>query len=328
MSGAISTNYFNNPFAFTMFNYSSNPMANLSSSLFGLSSGNFDLNNFAIGNLSNVPNWNADLMMPQWMQNLQNMQYGFQQYNFNGLGAYNTPIFQTAQTTAQAGGTQAQQAQVGGATTAQPAQRATVTNPYTQYAQQAQASEDTMKLNMYGISTTGDAKKDAAALKNAQAKENKVKEQAAKIAEDLYDAMKGAGTKNDKLKAALGRLNNDNILQVLEDWNNNYSADMDGESLIQSIQDEYHSGFFSNEQKNVEKILCDALFNKAKSLGMNSEAHAFRAKVNAEHGNSWWLGGSSDKEIQTCVDTIVSQIAQKDVQNRQGAYNRAVSKNK
>ena len=103
---------------------------------------------------------------------------------------------------------------------------------------------------------------------------------------------------------------------------------MDGESLIQSIQAEYHSGFFSNEQKNVEKILCDALFNKAKSLGMSGEAHAFRAKINAEHGNSWWLGGSSDKSIQTSVDTIISQISQKDVQNRHAAYNRAVSKNK
>ena len=181
---------------------------------------------------------------------------------------------------------------------------------------------------MYGISTTGDSAKDAKALKNAEAKEAKTKEQAAAIAEKLYDAMKGAGTKNDQLRQALGQLNNDNILYVLEEWNTNYSENMDGESLIQSIQDEYHSGFFTNEQKNVEKILCDALFNKAKSLGMSGEAHSFRAKINAEHGNSWWLGGSSDKSIQTSVDTIISQISQKDVQNRQAAYNRAVSKNK
>ena len=201
----------------------------------------------------------------------------------------------------------------------------TVTNPY---AQATQTNETTMKLNMYGISTTGDSAKDAKALKNAEAKEAKTKEQAAAIAEKLYDAMKGAGTKNDQLRQALGQLNNDNILYVLEEWNTNYSENMDGESLIQSIQDEYHSGFFSNEQKNVEKILCDALFNKAKSLGMSGEAHAFRAKINAEHGNSWWLGGSSDKSIQTSVDTIISQISQKDVQNRQAAYNRAVSKNK
>lgn len=326
MTEAISTNYFNNPFAFSALKYTSNPISSMSGSLFGLATTNFGLNSAAIGNFGNLGAWNTDLMMPQWMKDIQNIPYGFQQYNFNGLGAYNMPMFPTvgAQTTTQTGaqvqasGTQATQAQ------AQP----TVANPYTQYTQQAQTSEDTMKLNMYGISTTGDAKKDAAALKNAEAKDAKTKEQAAKIAEDLYDAMKGAGTKNDKLKAALGRLNNDNILQVLEDWNTNYANDMDGETLIQAIQDEYHSGFFTNEQKNVEKILCDALFNKAKSLGLSSEAHAFRAKINAEHGNSWWLGGSSDKSVQTSVDTIVSQIAQKDVQNRQASYNRAAAKNK
>lgn len=328
MTGAISTNYYNNPFAFMGAQYSINPlsslnMANMTSSLFGLASGNYNLNNWALGNLSNVPNWNADLMMPQWMQNLQNAQYGFQQYNFNGLGAYTMPQFATG---TQATGTQTGTTATGlttgtGATGAQQ----TVTNPY---AQATQTNETTMKLNMYGISTTGDSAKDAKALKNAEAKEAKTKEQAAAIAEKLYDAMKGAGTKNDQLRQALGQLNNENILYVLEEWNTNYSGNMDGESLIQSIQDEYHSGFFSNEQKNVEKILCDALFNKAKSLGMSGEAHAFRAKINAEHGNSWWLGGSSDKSIQTSVDTIISQISQKDVQNRQAAYNRAVSKNK
>ena len=332
MTGAISTNYYNNPFAFMGAQYSINPlsslnMANMTSSLFGLASGNYNLNNWALGNLSNVPNWNADLMMPQWMQNLQNAQYGFQQYNFNGLGAYTMPQFATG---TQATGTTATGTTAGATTgtkTTTGAQQ-TVTNPYAQVAQQTQTNETTMKLNMYGISTTGDAEKDAKALKNAEAKEAKTKEQAAAIAEKLYDAMKGAGTKNDQLKKALGQLNNDNILYVLEEWNTNYSENMDGESLIQSIQDEYHSGFFTNEQKNVEKILCDALFNKAKSLGMSGEAHAFRAKINAEHGNSWWLGGSSDSSVQNSVDTIISQISQKDVQNRQAAYNRAVSKNK
>lgn len=325
MTSSISTN-FNNPFAFSGMQYSINPfstlnMANMTSSLFGLASGNYNLNNWALGNLSNVSNWNADLMTPQWMQNLNNLQYGFQQYNFNGLGAYTMPQFTTVGTQQQATGATST---TGSATGTQQ----TVTNPYAQTAQTTQANDTTMKLNMYGISTTGDSAKDAKALKSAQAKEAKTKEQAAGIAEKLYDAMKGAGTKNDQLKKALAQLNNDNILYVLEEWNTNYSSDMNGETLIQSIQDEYHSGFFTNEQKNVEKILCDALFNKAKSLGLSGEAHAFRAKINAEHGNSWWLGGSSDKSVQTSVDTIISQISQKDVQNRQDAYNRAVAKNK
>ncbi len=329
MTGSISS-FYNNPFAFTQLQYNSNPFTGynidgMASSLFGLASGNFSFNSGALGNFSNVPDWNSDLMMPQWMKNLQNMQYGFQQYNFNGLGAYTMPQFTavgTQQQTAGATGTTTT-----GATGATGTQQ-TVTNPYAQVAQQTQTNETTMKLNMYGISTTGDAEKDAKALKNAEAKEAKTKEQAAAIAEKLYDAMKGAGTKNDQLRQALGQLNNDNILYVLEEWNTNYSENMDGESLIQSIQDEYHSGFFTNEQKNVEKILCDALFNKAKSLGMSGEAHAFRAKINAEHGNSWWLGGSSDSSVQNSVDTIIAQISQKDVQNRQEAYNRAVSKNK
>ena len=142
----------------------------------------------------------------------------------------------------------------------------------------------------------------------------KHKEEAAKLAESLYDAMKGAGTKNKQLKETLAKLNNNNVMLVLEEWDKNYSSDMDGETLIQSIQDEYHSGFFTNEQKNVEKILCDALYNKAMSLGMSSEAHAFRAKINAEHGNSWWAGGSSDSSVQNSVDTIIAQIRAKEGQ--------------
>ena len=313
MTESISTNFYNNPFTFMGAQYSINPlsslnMANMTSSLFGLASGNYNLNNWALGNLSNSTNWNSDLMMPQWMQNIQNAQYGFQQFNFNGLGAYTMPQVATG---TQATGTAASgSAGVSAGTATTVGTQLAVTTPYAQVAQQTQPNETSMKLNMYGISTTGDAEKDAKALKNAEANESKTKEQAAAIAENLYDAMKGAGTKNDQLKKALYQLNNENILYVLEEWNTNYSENMDGESLIQSIQDEYHSGFFTNEQKNVEKILCDALFNKAKSLGMSSEAHAFRAKINAEHGNSWWLGGSSDKSVQTSVDTIIVQISQ------------------
>ena len=163
-----------------------------------------------------------------------------------------------------------------------------------------------------GTSGTSGTSASDASTKAQEAKVAKNKEEAAKIAESLYDAMKGAGTKNDQLRQALGKLNNANIMLVLEEWDTNYSSDMDGETLIQSIQDEYHSGFFTNEQKNVEKILCDALYNKAMSLGMSSEAHAFRAKINAEHGNSWWLGGSSDSSVQSSVDTIVAQIRAKE----------------
>ena len=164
-----------------------------------------------------------------------------------------------------------------------------------------------------GASATDASTKAQEAKQKAQkAKIAKNKEQAAKIAESLYDAMKGAGTKNKQLKETLAKLNNDNVMLVMEEWDKNYSSDMDGETLIQSIQAEYHSGFFSNEQKNVEKILCDALYNKAMSLGMSSEAHAFRAKINAEHGNSWWAGGSSDSSVRTSVDTIVAQIRAKE----------------
>lgn len=164
-----------------------------------------------------------------------------------------------------------------------------------------------------GASATDASTKAQEAKQKAQkAKIAKNKEQAAKIAESLYDAMKGAGTKNKQLKETLAKLNNDNVMLVMEEWDKNYSSDMDGETLIQSIQAEYHSGFFSNEQKNVEKILCDALYNKAMSLGMSSEAHAFRAKINAEHGNSWWAGGSSDSSVQNSIDTIVAQIRAKE----------------
>ena len=70
-------------------------------------------------------------------------------------------------------------------------------------------SESAQELRKYGITATGDAAKDKKALENAKAKAAQIKKEAASIAEELYDAMKGAGTKNDKLQAAIDKINKD-----------------------------------------------------------------------------------------------------------------------
>ena len=89
------------------------------------------------------------------------------------------------------------------------------------------------------------------------------------IAGDMYSAMKGWGTDDSKLNSAVNQMNKDNVLEVLEVYQNNHSENMDGETLIQSIQ-------------AVINKIADALCERARELGMDEEANALRATLDAE----------------------------------------------
>lgn len=140
------------------------------------------------------------------------------------------------------------------------------------------------------------------------AKKAKAESEAAKISEDLFDAMKGAGTKNTKLADTIGKITKDNVIEVFDAWKTNFADSMDNEDLIESIQNEHYTGWFGNQQEKEESAIVDALYERAMSLGLKNEAAACRAKVNSEH-NSWF---SSDSKVKTAIMTLVDQIKAKE----------------
>lgn len=139
-------------------------------------------------------------------------------------------------------------------------------------------------------------------------KKSKAQEEAAALSEDLFDAMKGAGTKNQKLADTVGKITKDNVIEVFEAWETNFSDSMDGENLIESIQNEHYTGWFGNQQEKEENMIVEALYKRAMELGLKNEAAACRAKVNAEH-NAWF---TSDSTVKTAIITLVNQIKAKE----------------
>ena len=285
--------------------YTTNPMMSMAPSIFAMNYNSIPAAAYALGGLANLGTMNTDLLKPQWMQNMDNP-FKFNQFDFTQMYTYN-PF---------------QQGNVTNPFNASPA--GTQQNPAVTGTAPAAIDETTQKLNMYGISSTGDKEKDAKALKAAQGKQDKIETDAANIAEELYDAMKGAGTKNDKLKSAVAKINKDNILYVLEAWNTNFADSMDGESLIESIQNEHYTGWFGHQQEDLENHIADALFKKAQELDLKNEGHAFRAKVNAEH-SAWF---TSDETVRNAFDNIIAQVSAKDAQVRTEKAQRAYQNNK
>ena len=153
-----------------------------------------------------------------------------------------------------------------------------------------------------------DDKKVADAAKEARAKE--IADEAAGIAEDLYDAMKGAGTKNDKLQQTIERINKDNVMAVMKAWDENFADGMDGETLLESIQNEHYTGWFGNAQEKQEKLILDALVGRAEELGLVNEAHAARAKVNSEH-SAWF---TSDDTVRAAIENLHAKIKAKEAE--------------
>ena len=153
-----------------------------------------------------------------------------------------------------------------------------------------------------------DDKKVADAAKDARAKE--IADEAASIAEDLYDAMKGAGTKNDKLQQTIERINKDNVMAVMKAWDENFADGMDGETLLESIQNEHYTGWFGNAQEKQEKLILDALVGRAEELGLVNEAHAARAKVNSEH-SAWF---TSDDTVRAAIENLHAKIKAKEAE--------------
>lgn len=146
------------------------------------------------------------------------------------------------------------------------------------------------------------------AEKEKEAKAVKTQEEANEICEELFVAMKGAGTDNKALKAALARITKDNVVEVMETYINLYSDSMDGETLIESIQDEVYWGWFNDDLEKMTADLTDKLAERAKDEGLDAEGKACRAKVKAENGR-WW--NTRDEHVATNVNTLLAALIAK-----------------
>ena len=264
-----------------------------------------------MGNYAHLTNFdvsNMSLSTPLWMQTISNQTYT-PQVDFTRLYTYN-PFAANNGSTTTVGSSQA-----GG-----------VTNPFNQPSVKNQ--ELANELNKYGISSTGDEEKDKKALEKAKAGETKVKKEAAKIAESLYDAMKGAGTKETKLATAIAAINKDNVVEVMEAWDSNFADAMGGETLLEAIQGEYHTGWFGNTQEKHESAILKALTDRAedekRGLGLSTEAAAARAKVNSEHSAMF----TSDDTVKVSIENLAKQIKDKEFSMKAEKSQKAAQSNK
>lgn len=103
------------------------------------------------------------------------------------------------------------------------------------------------------------------------------------ICKELFLSLKGLGTDEEMLKKNVDRINKDNVLEVLSEWNELYSAKMGGESLIESIEDDSSFGSQIPYFEHIKKALAD----RSQELGLVKEAKAFDADVTLEN-NSFW----------------------------------------
>ena len=140
-----------------------------------------------------------------------------------------------------------------------------------------------------------------------KAKQEKIQKQANEICEKLYVAMKGAGTDNDAVDAALAEITEDNILEVMETYIQQYSEDMDGETLVESLQNEYWVGW-SGKLTSITNGLKEKLAARASKMGLDAEAKSFKAKVSAEN-NSWW--NIDDEVVNNHFNTLLAAMITK-----------------
>ena len=141
----------------------------------------------------------------------------------------------------------------------------------------------------------------------AKAKSEKAQKEANEICEKLFVAMKGAGTDEKAVEAALARITEDNILEVMETYYQQYSESMDGETLIGSIQDDFSFG----AEKRIINTLKEKLAARASSMGLDTEAKSFRAKVTAENDGFWGNMGADDEIVDGAFTTLLSAMITK-----------------
>lgn len=141
-----------------------------------------------------------------------------------------------------------------------------------------------------------------------KAKEKEAKEAAAKkkaetaaLCKDLMLSMKGLNFDKSKLEAAVNKINKDNVIEVMEEWDLHYKDTMDNQSLIQCIHNDNY--VFRSQTQYTNKIK-DALKARSIELELGSDAEAFDANVTYENDCPWYLGGTSNSKVEAEFDKM------------------------
>ena len=123
--------------------------------------------------------------------------------------------------------------------------------------------------------------------------------QALNICKDIYVAIDGPGTDEEKLDAAIMSINKDNVIFVMDKWLLSYQDKTGDDSLMETIYDDIFSG--DDRKKYTEHIL-NALKEKADELGIDISPE--QAVVESQLGR-WWR---NDGKIYQAIMDIHAKL--------------------
>lgn len=150
------------------------------------------------------------------------------------------------------------------------------------------------------------------AKKAAKAKaDKKNKDEAAGIVGLIFDAVDGFGTKNEQLKNAVDKINENNVIAVFDSWNKNYKA-KEG-TLVQRIYDDEF--WYDGGNKYVETITA-ALQKKAEALGIYSELIKEFTTITSELSAKF---NTDEKKVAQAVETIYERVKKAEAESTQKA---------
>lgn len=150
------------------------------------------------------------------------------------------------------------------------------------------------------------------AKKAAKAKaDKKNKDEAAGIVGLIFDAVDGFGTKNEQLKNAVDKINENNVIAVFDSWNKNYKA-KEG-TLVQRIYDDEF--WYDGGNKYVETITA-ALKKKAEALGIYSELIKEFTTITSELSAKF---NTDEKKVAQAVETIYERVKKAEADSTQKA---------
>lgn len=150
------------------------------------------------------------------------------------------------------------------------------------------------------------------AKKAAKAKaDKKNKDEAAGIVGLIFDAVDGFGTKNEQLKNAVDKINENNVIAVFDSWNKNYKA-KEG-TLVQRIYDDEF--WYDGGNKYVETITA-ALQKKAEALGIYSELIKEFTTITSELSAKF---NTDEKKVAQAVETIYERVKKAEADSTQKA---------
>ena len=133
------------------------------------------------------------------------------------------------------------------------------------------------------------------------------------ICVNINDAVKGLGTDDSKLEAAMKMIDANNVIEVFTKWDETYGnykpykADKDG--LIETLMDDCEG----KEKEKIGNYIVNALETRARALGLNLDKEIAEARL-ALKGN--WIGWHNDDKIQDSINNIVAKIIAKELENK------------